>query len=481
MQDQPKMVKKISLVQVQYSEPLAKIKNFNIRLKFKESPTDDVNSFLSKVVAKYNIYKQKFSRSDLMRLSLKENPIYADDFLEGSKMIIREIKRKQKSLLLYLHQLPIVVNVIIGFGLRPGKLSKKVQIKPEDNDLTKLIDKILRKRDIRIYLESTSLIDQSTLGFYEKKSKSFIDHVDDLRKHRNVEVRLRPREMTNTPTQPAALSSYSISNVEDKGDDHKSVYNNTSTTTTPVVYYTSTTTTPVVTSTTTTTPAATSFQCSTLIEENNRQLFRKNINGCQRKSTTDLTWPEMKVQIHTHAHEILTDLYVGDYQSFKDILKKESTYGFTKVIKMTPQKYNENNDKIENFYYVDDPFKIFSKENHAVELYDFGKKIGSSKKWVHLQAEIKKLLFQIKRWLAAKQKILVFCTQGISQSALVVISYIMWKYEVDYKHAFAFAQNTRLQICPNDDDVKIIEQHIVHLKTWDKVAYNESQPHKIAC
>ncbi len=47
-------------------------------------------------------------------------------------------------------------------------------------------------------------------------------------------------------------------------------------------------------------------------------------------------------------------------------------------------------------------------------------------------------------------KVLVHCQFGISRSASIVISYIMWKYKLSYEFAFDFVSKKREKIQPNE-------------------------------
>lgn len=194
----------------------------------------------------------------------------------------------------------------------------------------------------------------------------------------------------------------------------------------------------------TTTTASTMTTLNSNIQKD--QQLVDEIKKSEIQSTTTLSVERQMKEIGTHSHQILKDLFIGDYHSFKQVLQQDNPKKFTRVIKMTKQDYTDTNLE---FYYVGKASNLFSEGK--TELHD----IGSFEKWGELQNELTtKMLPNIDGWLKAGERVLVFCTQGISRSAVVVISYIMWKYKVSYKNAFAFAQTRRLQISPNDDDIQ---------------------------
>ncbi len=65
-----------------------------------------------------------------------------------------------------------------------------------------------------------------------------------------------------------------------------------------------------------------------------------------------------------------------------------------------------------------------------------------------------------------KSKILVYCTQGVSRSAAIVLAYLMWKNKWTYEESFAFVSKLRF-INPNAGFIQQLKLFEKNLKEKD--------------
>lgn len=67
----------------------------------------------------------------------------------------------------------------------------------------------------------------------------------------------------------------------------------------------------------------------------------------------------------------------------------------------------------------------------------------------NIQSFFSDLIVLIDDFLNKSKKVLIHCRAGVSRSASVVIAYIMYSYNLDYKSAYIFVKNQRDVVKPN--------------------------------
>lgn len=154
-----------------------------------------------------------------------------------------------------------------------------------------------------------------------------------------------------------------------------------------------------------------------------------------------LTEEEWEKALTIDHQETLTNLHIGNFEAFRRIRKESGNKEKMEVvIKTTTEEHDD----------FDLPPEII--------FHDIGKDLSDKDNTSKLNQILDEILPKIKRHLTDKRKTLIYCTEGISQSIIVVISYIMWTYGVPYDNAFAFVQSRRNQVEVSDNLAKYLQE-----------------------
>ena len=149
--------------------------------------------------------------------------------------------------------------------------------------------------------------------------------------------------------------------------------------------------------------------------------------------------------------EIIENLYLGDYNSSKDInLLKE--LGITKVLSVLDYTYGPNYN----------PKEFIHKK---INVDDF------------VITNIIKYFGECLHFIKGNDKILVHCMSGSSRSATIVIAYLMWIKKWTFKEALDYVKKKRPVVFPNDgfrDQLKLFEKLLVDNNyDIDKINFSE--------
>ena len=150
-------------------------------------------------------------------------------------------------------------------------------------------------------------------------------------------------------------------------------------------------------------------------------------------------------------NKIIENLYLGDYNSSKDIsLLKE--LGITKVLSVLDYTYGPNYN----------PKEFIHKK---INVDDF------------VITNIIKYFGECLHFIQGEEKILVHCAAGISRSATIVIAYVMWIKKWTFKEALDYVKKKRPVVFPNDgfkDQLKLFEKLLVDNNyDIDKINFSE--------
>lgn len=137
----------------------------------------------------------------------------------------------------------------------------------------------------------------------------------------------------------------------------------------------------------------------------------------------------------TSSQEILPGLFLGDYEAYRRISQGKDRH-FSTVIKVTAQ--SQNDPKQETFY---------APLPDGIVQVDIGMDLEDAESsWPVLRARLPQALQAIDQALQSRQKVLVYCTQGVSRSVAVVIAYLCTRYGVSIEKANNFIKTKRPQI-----------------------------------
>lgn len=81
-----------------------------------------------------------------------------------------------------------------------------------------------------------------------------------------------------------------------------------------------------------------------------------------------------------------------------------------------------------------------------------------------LEEDLSKFISKGLKFIEESEKIYVHCAGGISRSASMVISHLMWRNKLNYEDAYKIVKENRKEICPNPNFVK-------QLKDMEKVLF----------
>ena len=143
---------------------------------------------------------------------------------------------------------------------------------------------------------------------------------------------------------------------------------------------------------------------------------------CQTTKLEDLT-PSKEIGMSYHIDKITDKIYLGDLEGAKefDYFLKEKINNVLSVID-NPPEYSEDKNINHKIIMIDDLFSenIIKKFKECIEFID------------------------------KADKIYIHCTCGVSRSASIVISYLMWKTHSNFNDAYFFIKKRRPEIDPNN-------------------------------
>jgi len=147
-----------------------------------------------------------------------------------------------------------------------------------------------------------------------------------------------------------------------------------------------------------------------------------------------------------HQHEIIPNLFLGDFASFKTAVK-------------------ENPNKIDLAVRVNhEQFKFKPLTNiKTLELGSDVQDDNSAEAWHKLSAKFGDIFKEIDEALSQNKRVLVSCGMGVSRSATTVMAYLMYRFKLTFKQAFNFVYQKRSTVRPREnfvDGLKVYERRL---------------------
>jgi len=148
-----------------------------------------------------------------------------------------------------------------------------------------------------------------------------------------------------------------------------------------------------------------------------------------------------------HEHEVIPNLFIGDFFSFKQITK-------------------DNNNKI------DIAIKVTCRKPHFeilknFEYYDYGENIfddNTIESWNRLSSQFKPIFNILDQTLKDGKRVLAFCTAGRSRSATTIMAYLMYRFNVTKNQAYGYLKSLR--------NINVKPVFLAGLQLYEKILKN---------
>lgn len=172
-------------------------------------------------------------------------------------------------------------------------------------------------------------------------------------------------------------------------------------------------------------------------------ITRKMVCEANPVSLNGLSFSQQMAMLEKNGDWISPQLFLGNFASFKN-MGSGNPNDFALVVNVSHQDFTDPTNK-----------EYFTQIPGNVTVLHPGKGLGDvAEAWSLLESRLPIVLTEIDNALMKGLNVLVNCTQGVSRSATVVISYVMAKFNVTYDQAFTFVQSKRPQIEPNSGFVR---------------------------